>query len=88
MRLWWRFAPRVGGAGQHVFIKLHTHGAPEPTSDALLGGGLEILWCALEREFRDQPDVKLRYVTAWEMYCIIRGLATGTELPARTTRSP
>lgn len=74
-RLWWRLAPRVRGAEQQVFIKLHTHGATDETSAALLGGGLQDLWSVLEAEFRDRPGCSLRYVTAWEMYATIRKLA-------------
>lgn len=75
--LWSRFAPRIPGAGSHVFIKLHTHGAEDPTMDSLLGGDLDLMWSELERQYRDAPGVTLRYVTAWEMYGIIRELATG-----------
>ncbi|HWL64121.1 MAG TPA: hypothetical protein VNQ32_15105 [Steroidobacteraceae bacterium] len=75
--LWSRLAPRIPGAGQHVFIKLHTHGAEDPTMDSLLGGDLDLMWTELERQYRDAPGVTLRYVTAWEMYGIIKGLAHG-----------
>jgi hypothetical protein len=77
IRLWERLAPRVRGAEQHLFIKLHTHGAQESTMDTLLGGGLEAMWSGLEREFRDQPGCQLHYVSAWQMYCLIRDLANG-----------
>ena len=77
VRLWARLAPRVQGADQYVFIKLHTHGATDETSAALLEGGLETLWSALEREFRDRSGFRLRYVTAWEMYSSIRDVAQG-----------
>lgn len=75
--LWSRLAPRLGNNCQHVFIKLHTHGAEDPTLDALLNGGLDLMWTELERQYRDKPGVTLRYVTAWEMYEIIRSLAEG-----------
>jgi hypothetical protein len=75
--LWSRFAPRIPGAERHVFIKLHTHGAEDPTMASLLGGDLDRMWTELERQYRDAPGVSLRYVTAWEMYGIIRDLAAG-----------
>ena len=34
--LWFDLAPRIRGAERHVFIKLHTHGAEDPTLEALL----------------------------------------------------
>ena len=75
--LWSQLAPRIPGAERHVFIKLHTHGAEDPTMASLLGGDLDLMWTELERQYRDAPGVSLRYVTAWEMYQTIRGLAAG-----------
>jgi hypothetical protein len=73
--LWFELAPRVRGAEQHVFIKLHTHGTEDPTLAALLGGGLSLMWTELERRYRDAPGFELRYVSCWEMYGVIRSLA-------------
>jgi hypothetical protein len=75
--LWPKLAPRVGGRPEHIFLKLHTHGTEDDTMEALLGGGLERMWSALEAQFRDRPGFTLRYVSAWEMYGIIRDLAQG-----------
>jgi hypothetical protein len=77
VRLWLRLAPRIRGAEQYLFIKLYTHGASDKSSDALLGGALDILWSELERQVRDQPGFRLHYVTAWEMFCAIRDIAGG-----------
>ncbi len=73
--LWFDLAPRIPGAERHVFIKLHTHGAEDPTLEALLGGGLDTMWTELEHQFRDRPGFELRYVSCWEMYEQIRALA-------------
>jgi hypothetical protein len=73
--LWFEYAPRLRGAERHVFIKLHTHGAEDPTLEALLGGGLSTMWTELERRYRDQPGFELRYESCWEMYQAIRSLA-------------
>lgn len=75
--LWSRLAPRLVGAERHIFIKLHTHGAEDPTLQTLLGGDLDLLWSELERQYRDAPGITLRYVSAWEMHGIIKGLAEG-----------
>lgn len=75
VRLWSRLAPRLQGAEKHLFIKLHTHGAEDPTLQSLLGGDLEFMWSELARQYRDAPGITLRYVSAWEMYSIIRDLA-------------
>jgi hypothetical protein len=75
--LWFDLAPRVKGAESHVFIKLHTHGAQDPTLEALLGGGLSAMWTELERRYANTPGYELRYVSCWEMYRVIRALALG-----------
>jgi hypothetical protein len=77
VRLWLQYAPCVVGAEKHVFLKLHTHGAVDDTSMALLDGGLQTMWSALEAQIRDRPGCRLRYVSAWEMQQIVRSLAAG-----------
>jgi hypothetical protein len=77
VRLWAACGISVHGAEEHVFIKVHTHGATESSMQMLFeNGGLELLWTALEREFRDVADCCLHYVSAWEMYQTIKRLAT------------
>lgn len=74
VRLWERASVTVRGATDHLFIKVHTHGAEEQAAQALLGGGLDTLWTELERQFRDRPGYSLHYVTAWEMVQIAKRL--------------
>lgn len=73
--LWERFAAYVRGAEEHLFIKVHSHGAVEGTMDMLFSGGLDTLWGALEARFRDRPGHRLHYVSAWEMRQTIRSIA-------------
>ncbi len=76
--LWGRCGISVHGAPDHVFIKVHTHGATERSMQMLFDqGGFDRLWTELERQYRDQPGCSLHYVTAWEMVSKIRELATG-----------
>jgi hypothetical protein len=63
-RLWLRIAPRLG---DDVFIKLHTHGAQDRNMPALLQGGLDHLFEAIEEECR-QAGLKLHYATAWDVF--------------------
>ena len=72
--LWERAAISVKGAEEHIFIKVHTHGAEERTAGSLLNGDLELLWRSLEERLLGRPDCHLHYVTAWEMYEKIREL--------------
>lgn len=68
----------VKGAEEHVFIKVHTHGATEESMQMLFAeNGFERLWHELERQYRRDDGGTLRYVTAWEMYAKIRELAVG-----------
>lgn len=75
VRIWGESGVSVRGAEQHLFIKVHTHGLQEATTEMLLGGGFDTMWSALEERFRDLPGCRLHYVTAWEMYCRVRQLA-------------
>ncbi len=72
---WLAAAPRVGS---HQFIKLHTHGAQEANSAALLGTDLDALFTNL-RAACQRRGVRLGYVTAWEAANIIERLADGRD---------
>ena len=84
VRLWESCGIGVRGAEQHVFIKVHTHGTEERTSDMLFNGGFERLWSALETRYRDRPGYALHYVSAWEMYETVLRLShrPATQAPA------
>jgi len=76
VKLWGDCAIGVKGAEEHVFIKVHTHGATEKSMRMLFDeGGFERLWTELERRYRVDADHTLRYVTADEMVARIRSLA-------------
>lgn len=74
--LWGRCHVAVQGAEEHLFVKVHTHGATQGTTAMLFGGGFSSLWTELERQYRDREGCRLHYVTAWEMYERVRALAT------------
>jgi len=75
VRLWGSCNIGVRGADEHLFIKVHTHGTEERTSDMLFNGGFEKLWSELEARYRDRPGYALHYVSAWEMYETVLRLA-------------
>jgi hypothetical protein len=61
---WWlEAAPRIG---DHVFIKLFTHGAQERNAALLLGGELDNLYDEFARRSEGQ-GFSLHFVSAWEM---------------------
>ena len=66
--LWLGARVGVKGDNSQIFIKVHTHGAEDTTSDYLLGDGLNELWTELEKQVRDRENYELYYVTAWQMY--------------------
>lgn len=75
--LWVNCAIKVHGAEDYVFVKLHTHGADERTTEMLFDNGFERLWGSLEELYRDRPGYALHYVTAWEMYRKVEELSRG-----------
>lgn len=75
VRLWEKTGVCIRGAEQHIFIKVHTHGALEKNSRMLFDWGFDSLWSSLESQFRDQPGYELHYQTAWEMYQTIKEIS-------------
>jgi hypothetical protein len=76
VRVWFEVAPQLG---EHLFIKLHTHGAQEKNSSMLLGDGLDRLF-RLVAERAAAMGVRLHFATAWQVYCAIEALRTGGKL--------
>ena len=75
IKLWEQARVCIPGAEDHLFIKVHTHGALAANMEMLFDGGFETLWTSLESLYRDTPDYRLHYVTARQMYEQIRNLA-------------
>lgn len=67
---WLAPAIHVEGRPEWVFVKLHTHGAPDKQGASLLGDGGEALHRILTTEYNDGDRWTLHYVTAREMYNI------------------
>lgn len=60
----------VLGRPEWVFVKVHTHGAPDKQGDSLLGAGGTMMHRELTTRYNDGEHWKLHYVTAREMYNI------------------
>jgi hypothetical protein len=72
----------VVGRPEWVFVKLHTHGAPEAQAESLLGEPGRALHTALARHYNDGQRYILHYVTAREMFNIaLAGMAGCTGNP-------
>ena len=70
VRTWAAQSIHVEGRPEWVFVKVHTHGAPEANADMLLGAGGRALHETLAHGFNDGRRWSLHYVTAREMFNI------------------
>ena len=69
---WVQTAVSIQGKPEWIFVKVHTHGAPESNAKVLLGPVMERFHSAINREFNDGERFRLHYVTAYEMATLIR----------------
>ena len=60
-----------------AFVKVHTHGAQEKNMSVLLGDSLDSMFSHLETNYNDGENFVLHYVTAREMYNIIKAAEAG-----------
>jgi hypothetical protein len=68
VRTWAAQSIHVAGRPEWVFVKVHTHGAPEAQARSLLGEPGRAMHAALRDELNDGERWRLHYVTAREMY--------------------
>ena len=66
----------VKGRPEWVIVKVSCHGAEDRSRDAILGEAADSMYAALET-YRDRPDYALHYVTARELYNIIKAAEAG-----------
>lgn len=69
----------VAGRPEWVFVKVHTHGAPEDNARVLLGDGGRALHDTLTSRYDDRDRWTLHYVTAREMYNIAAAAMDGKD---------
>ena len=55
-----------------MFVKIHTHGTQERDMDTLLGDAADRMHRHLEQNYNDGKRYVLHYVTAREVYNIIK----------------
>jgi hypothetical protein len=70
IRNWVASAVHVEGRPDWIFVKVHTHGAPESQAASLLGEPGRRLHEELQRSYNDGRRFVLHYVTAREMFNI------------------
>jgi hypothetical protein len=84
--LWVRQGIHVHGRPEWVFVKLHTHGANERNFEALLGRPMEETLSYLESRYNDGAQYRLHYVTARQMFNIIKAAEAGLPGDPQTYR--
>lgn len=67
----------VKGRPEWIFIKVHTHGAVEPNMEVLLGEAMDRMYSYLEEKYNDGKNFRLHYVTARELYNIVKAAEAG-----------
>ena len=87
---WVRAGIHVVGRLDRIFIKLHCHGAEERNRAALLDADLGALCADAEAHYNDGRRYRLHYVTAREMYNVVKATEAGCEdlSAARNWRVP
>ena len=87
---YWTYNPRrldrwvnagihVKGKPSYVFIKLHCHGASDECRNTLLGQDLDYLFTDAEMRYNDGVNYILHYVTAREMFNIIKSVEANSK---------
>jgi hypothetical protein len=77
--LWVEKNIHVEGKPEWTFIKVHTHGAQDGDMDTLLGEPIKEMHNHLTTRYNDGKDYALHYVSAREMYNIIKAAEAGKE---------
>ncbi len=75
--LWVNQHISVEGKEDWIFIKVHTHGAVEKNSEVLLGAPMDQMYSDFETRYNDGQNYCLHYVTAREMYNIVKAAEAG-----------
>ena len=77
LKTWVRQRVTVEGRPDWVFVKVHTHGAPEKNAEIMLGGRNVELHEELAKRYNDGQKWQLHYVSAREMYNVARAAMDG-----------
>lgn len=75
--LWIRQHVHVRGRPEWVFVKVHTHGTQDRDIDALLGEPVDRMHTYLESRYNDGSRFVLHYLTAREMFNVVRAAEDG-----------
>jgi hypothetical protein len=79
--LWLRARVGVVGRPNWIFVKLHTHGAPERNASMLLGEPMRAFHQALAAYAAKSPCLRYYYITAREMADLVHQAERGADEP-------
>lgn len=74
---WIKTNIHVVGRPEWIFVKIHTHGAPEFNHDVNIGRTAEAMYKYISTKYNDGERYLLHFVTAREMYNIIKAAEAG-----------
>ena len=77
LNLWLRAQVQVPTRADWSFVKLHTHGAPEQNQKVLLGPAMVAFHEELARRAKENAEFHFHYVTAREMYNLVKAAEAG-----------
>jgi hypothetical protein len=77
VKMWLKANVHVKGKPEWIFVKLHTHGAMKPNYQHNFGEMAGRFFSELEENFANRAEGYLHYVTAREMYNIIKAAEAG-----------
>ncbi len=75
--LWIKQHISVKGRPEWLFVKVHTHGAQDQNLTNEYFNNLDEMYAYLEKKYNDGKKYRLHYVTAREMYNIIKAAEAG-----------
>ena len=76
---WVQTGIHVEGRPEWTFVKVHTHGTQERDIGTLLGTPMDRAFSYLESKYNDGREWKLHYVSAREMYNIVKAAEAGLD---------
>lgn len=76
---WVKTGIHVEGKPEWIFIKIHTHGTQERDMDTLLGEPMRRCYEYLHSKYNDGKEWQLHYVSAREMYNIVKAAEEGLD---------
>jgi len=74
---WIKKGIHVKGKPEWIFIKIHTHGSREEDREVLLGKACDNMFSYLENRYNDGEKYALHYVSAREMFNIVKAAEAG-----------